>query len=285
MDRRRLTAGEWLQAAALTIQTGGRLIGWATLSAVLRRRLGQRLSGPGRLRCGLILVLPGIEGEGFLNHDIAHGLHDAHVPDAIEIFDWTRGRHRMFHNLMGLARNRQQAALLAQRIRDYQQQYPGSPVHLVGHSGGTGIVAMALEQLDAKQPITAAVMLASALSPDYDLSAALQRTTYGICSLYSPHDFFYLGFGTSTFGTIDRKMRLAAGKVGFAVPQGLRPADAELYRTKLHQVIWRPEWLHSRHGGGHLGWANRHFCREWLSRIILGHRAGKPINLRSENWT
>ena len=31
---------------------------------------------------GLVLVLPGIEGEGFLNHDIAYGLNDGGVPDA-----------------------------------------------------------------------------------------------------------------------------------------------------------------------------------------------------------
>lgn len=285
MDRPRLTTGQWLLRQALTIQTGGRLVAWAALSAVLPRRLGQRFSGPSRLRCGLILVLPGIEGEGFLNHDIATGLHEANVPDAIEIFDWTRGRHLMFHNLMGLQRNRQQAALLAQRIRDYQQQHPGRPIHLVAHSGGTGIATMALEQLDAKCPITSVIMLASALSPEYNLAPALKRTTCGIYSLHSPHDFFYLGLGTRTFGTIDRKLRLAAGKVGFTVPHDCDPFDAGLYRTKLHQVAWRPEWLHWRHGGGHLGWADRRFCRDWLSRIILGHHNGQPINPCSQSWS
>lgn len=285
MPRERLTAGEWLLKQALSVRAVGRLAGWATVSGILARPMGQRLSGPARLAEGLVVILPGIEGEGFLNHDIAYGLNDAGLPDAIEVFEWTRGRRRFFHNLMGLSRNRQQATLLAARLTEYRTQHPQQPVHLVAHSGGTGIAAMALEQMDPAAPITAAVLLASALSPEYNLAPALRRTAFGIYNLYSPHDFFYLGLGTTTFGTIDRKRRLAAGKIGFVAPPDLSAADAELYRTRLHQVVWRKEWLHARHAGGHLGWADRRFCREWLSRIIRNHRQGRIADVHSPNWT
>lgn len=280
----RLTAREWCLRQALSVRAGGRLVAWATLSGLLGRRTIHHLCGPDRLREGLVLVLPGIEGEGFLNHDICRGLGDACIPDAIEIFDWTRGRRRLFHNLMGLSRNRQQAALLANRIRRYRRQYPARPVHLVAHSGGTGIAVMAMERLEAACPVTGAILLGSALSPEYNLAAALQHSGFGIYNLYSRYDFLYLGLGTRTFGTIDRRLRHAAGKVGFRMPEGLDAAGVELYRAKLRQVAWRKQWLHAWHGGGHTGWADRRFCSQWLSRIILNHHAGRATDLDQEDW-
>lgn len=279
MSRERLTPREWLLRQVLSVRAGGRMVAWATLSGLVTRPISHRLSGPARRRKGLVIILPGIEGEGFLNHSIAHGLHDAGLPDAFEIFDWTRGRRRLLHNLMGLSRNRQQAALLADHIRQYQRQQPDCPVHLVAHSGGAGIAAMALERLDPVRPITGAILLGSALSPEYNLAKALQRTRYGIYNLYSRYDFFYLGLGTRTFGTIDRRLRLASGKVGFRLPAGLDVAGEALYREKLHQIAWRKEWLHVMHAGGHTGWADRCFCREVLSRIIAGHHAGERVEL------
>jgi pimeloyl-ACP methyl ester carboxylesterase len=284
MSRERMTPREWLLRQILSVRAGGRMVAWATLSGLIARPMGHHLSGRTRLRQGLVIVLPGIEGEGFLNHDIAYGLDDGGVPDSIEIFDWTRGRRRLFHNLMGLSRNRQQAALLADHIRQYQRQYPDRPVHLVAHSGGAGIATMAMERLDSARPAAAAILLGAALSPEYNLAKALQRTRYGIYNLYSRYDFVYLGIGTRTFGTIDRRLRLAAGKVGFRVPESLDAASKELYRTKLQQVAWRKQWLHARHAGGHTGWADRRFCREWLSRIILNHHEGRVIDLQQPDW-
>ena len=53
-------------------------------------KLLHHLRTPERLQHGLVLVLPGIEGESCINHNIAHGLADGGVSSAIEIFDWTR---------------------------------------------------------------------------------------------------------------------------------------------------------------------------------------------------
>jgi pimeloyl-ACP methyl ester carboxylesterase len=236
-------------------------------------RLGKKLAGEPRQRGGLILVLPGIEGESVINHNIARGLDDAGLADAIEIFDWTRGRLFLFDNLMNRSRNARQADLLAHRIRHYQHEYPDRPVHLVGHSGGGALAVMALERLGADHPITAAVLLAPALSPRYNLVPALRATVRGIHSLYSRHDTFYLGAGTAIFGTMDRKRTFAAGKVGFHVPEGLPPGDADVYRTKLRQVTWQYGMLADGHAGGHIGPSDRRFVRKWVSPIILDHRA------------
>jgi pimeloyl-ACP methyl ester carboxylesterase len=231
------------------------------------------LAGELRQRCGLILILPGIEGESVLNHSIAQGLNDAGLGDAIEIFDWTRGRFLLFDNLMNHSRNARQADLLAHRIQHYQQEYPGRPVHLVGHSGGGAMAVMALERLGVDHPVTTAVLLAPALSPRYNLAPALRATDRGIHSLCSRHDALYLGAGTTIFGTVDRKHSFAAGKVGFQVPEGLPPGDADVYRTKLRQVTWHYGMLADGHAGGHLGPSDRRFVRKWIGSIILDHRA------------
>jgi pimeloyl-ACP methyl ester carboxylesterase len=269
MLQEHLTLKEWLLRQALTVRAVGRLVGWAALSGLVARPMGQRLGDPARLARGLVVILPGIEGEGFLNHNIAYGLNDARVPGAIEVFDWTRGRLFMFHNLINRRRNLEQADLLVRRIRDYRANCPDRPVHLVAHSGGTGIVAMALEHLRENEAIAAAIFLGSALSPTYDLAPALRRTQCGIYNFYSKYDYFYLGAGTRAFGTIDRRRSAAAGKVGFHTPPGQTPADADLYRAKLHQVSWRKEWLHCLHGGGHTGWADRLFTSRQLARIVI----------------
>ena len=49
-----------------------------------------------RMQRGLVLVLPGIEGESCLNHSIVRGLADGGVPSGIEVVNWTTGRIVLF---------------------------------------------------------------------------------------------------------------------------------------------------------------------------------------------
>jgi len=248
---------------------------WTAVAGATCGCQSRQLATPQRLRHGLILVLPGIEGKSLLNHDIAMGLADAGVPDAIEIHDWTVGRIAMLYNLAAYGRNRRQAEQIARRIEAYQRTYPGRPVHLIGHSAGAAMAVLALEELREGASITAAILLGAALSPDYDLTKALKRTEFGIYNFYSAADVFYLGAGTTVFGTVDRKHAPAAGMTGFQMPRHAAAAAADLYRAKLHQIAWRPEMFRHGHPGGHLGWASRRFAQQWLSKIILAHRLGE----------
>jgi pimeloyl-ACP methyl ester carboxylesterase len=273
MSLERLTPGQWAWMKTQALKAVLQVVSLTIPRMLFPGRLGKRLADESRQCRGLILVLPGIEGESTLNHNIAYGLSDAGIPDAIEIFDWTRGRLLLFDNLMNRSRNARQADRLADRIRQYQGEYPGRPVHLVGHSGGAALAVMVLERLGADRPITAAVLLAPALSPRYNLAPALRATVCGIHSLYSRYDTFYLGAGTLILGTIDRKRVFAAGKVGFQVPEGLPPADADVYRTKLRQVTWQYGMLADGHPGGHIGSSDRRFVRKWVSPILVDHRA------------
>ncbi|UCG33340.1 MAG: hypothetical protein JSU68_01670, partial [Phycisphaerales bacterium] len=223
-----------------------------------------------RYAAGLVVVLPGIEGRSIYNTNIARGLGDGYVDSAIEIFDWgVEAPGGFLLNLTALERNRKQGERLAERIIRYQDAFPGRPVHVIGHSGGAGIAILALQCLPESRKITAAYLLAAAVSPDYDLTESLKRTELGIWNFYSPKDVGFLGWGTSMFGTIDRSHTRAAGAVGFRPPAGLSEEGRKLYRTKLHDVPHNRRMAGAGCDGSHLGWARHEFAKKWLAAMIL----------------
>jgi pimeloyl-ACP methyl ester carboxylesterase len=250
----------------------------------------QDLRRPERYENGLILILPGIEGRSELNINLARGLDDGGLRSAIEIYDWTAGRAMgWFVNLTDEERNRRRAERIGARIRQYQRAHPGRAVHVIGHSGGGGVAVFVLEELPREARITSALLLAPALSPDYDLRRALRRTELGIWNFYSPYDVGFLNVGTTVFGTIDRSHSAAAGSVGFDEPAYLGVEGRSLYRNKLHQVRYNERMRRSGNLGDHTGWVSRKFAREWLAPLLYaqdqradgaeaedGGRAGPP---------
>ncbi len=88
---------------------------------------------------------------------------------------------------------------------------------MVAKSGGAGIAVRALEWL-ADDAVERAILLAPAISPRYDLTAALRAVRREIVVFWSPLDVVVLGAGTRLFGTIDRVKTVGAGLVGFRVP-------------------------------------------------------------------
>lgn len=227
---------------------------------------------------GLIIVLPGIEGPGMFNHDVAVGLGDGGVSSAIEIHDWTTGVPGNFvWNLADFERNRDAAKRLAVKIVNYRQIHPNRPVHLVGHSGGAGIAVLALESLPKGTRIDMALLLAPALSPEYDLSAALRHTRVGVCNFYSENDVTLLKYGTSVFGSIDREFGESAGAVGFHAPATLSAEDRKLYDDRLRQVRWSPMLARRGASGSHIGWTSKEFVKSYLAPIVRKNEAKRPL--------
>lgn len=227
------------------------------------------LQTPKRYEQGLVVILPGIEGKSILNVSLAHGLADGGLPCAIEIYDWTAANvATWFVNLAFESRNREIASRIARRIVAYQGRYPGRPVCLIGHSGGGGVAAFVLEALPQDRPINCAILLAAALSPEYDLCKAIRRTKYGIWNCYSPWDVGWLALGTGVFGTIDREHSAAAGSVGFREPPNLGSDGKQMYRAKLHQLRYSESMASSGNSGGHVGWASHEFAGKWLAPVI-----------------
>ena len=81
-----------------------------------------------RLAQGLVIILPGIEGESPFNHDIRSGLLDADVPGAMMIYRWGRPIPVAgpIINQMDVLGNRVEGRRIAQVIVDYQDSHPGN---------------------------------------------------------------------------------------------------------------------------------------------------------------
>jgi pimeloyl-ACP methyl ester carboxylesterase len=227
------------------------------------------LKTPARLERGLVLVLPGIEGESYVNHGVARGLADGGVEAAIEIFDWTTGVIFLFlYHLRSRQRHKARAERLARRIVKYQSEYPGRPVHVVGHSGGAALAVFALERLPEAANVASTVLLEVALSPSYNLVPALERAEGGIFNVRSCFDALFLGIGTCVAGTMDGRHSPAAGMLGFRQPAGLKDAERELYAARLHDVPYRAAMFADFHFGGHLGASNRVFVAKHVAPLL-----------------
>ncbi len=186
-----------------------------------------------------LIHLPGIAGEREIDHELLRGLKDGGVEGTSEIIDWT-GDNAGLNALFARKQNEQEAADLAERITARARQEPRGRIVITAHSGGTGILVWALERLPDDVSVDDVLLIASALSPSYDLSPALSRVRGKAYSLSSPNDALVLGLGTQLFRTIDGQKTEAAGRGGFRRPA--RPADPAQY-DKLMPMPYDPAWM------------------------------------------
>ena len=227
----------------------------------------QSAASTAELDHGLTLILPGIEAAGPFAQGMVDGLAGA-IPGAVRIFYWGIAFPEGYiPNLIWLRRNRAKAAELAQIIHNYQDQYPGRPVHVVANSGGAGPAIFAVEMLPPNRGIDGLVFLGGAVSSTYDLRPALRRLHKGIYNFYSHRDWIVLGIGTCLFGTSDRKPHVSCGFVGFKRPANL--VDTENLYAKVHQDIWRPTLVDDcNHWGTHGFSASTEYIHRYVAPWI-----------------
>jgi len=229
------------------------------------------LRTPDRLDRGLVIVLPGIEGRSYLNRSIMRGLVWGGVPQAIETYDWTFGAPWQLWSLRSRRRHTEQATLLAAKIAAYQNEFPGRPVHLVGHSGGGAMIAYALETLEAGRKITGGIMLVPALPPSYSMQLAVSRTERGIWNFCTHGDVLFLGLGTLVCGTTEGLHCVAAGNVGFSAQ--VIQAAGQSENAALRNVPYQWNMLKTGHWGGHLSVAAPRFIAKYVAPLIGGGSA------------
>ena len=213
---------------------------------------------------GLVIVLPGIDGRMPYNEAACRRLSEDGIAAAVELRDWTAPLGPLY-NQSAVLRNREVAGYVAARIRSYQRAYPGRPVFLIGHSGGTAIAVWAAEALPPGSEVDGVILLGSSLSPEYDLSRALARSRGGIVSFHSDLDGGLLGVGTVLFGTMDGVHSVSAGKVGFRPPGGA--AGSGQY-ARLFQIAWQPSMIKDGHGGGHFDYMGPSFISARVGPLL-----------------
>jgi hypothetical protein len=212
----------------------------------------------------IVYVADGIGGFDLCVHGLRRALRrEGLAGHEVRAVGWGHGWGRWYRDLTDVPWHAARAEALAADVRAALASHPGVPVYLVGKSGGTGIVARALAGLPAGS-VERAVLLSSALSPAYDLTAALGAVRREVVAFSSPLDVFFLGAGTEVFRTIDRVRTPAAGLVGFRMPPGADPAAY----AKLRQVRWTPRLIGAAHLGGHLGADNPRFLRRVVVPLL-----------------
>jgi len=216
----------------------------------------------------LLLHLPGVGGYMGIDHHMIAGLRDAGIQANIVVYDWTE-HHPGITALQSYQRNHQEAQRVAELIAEHEEIDPGSPVYLTAHSGGCGIAAWALEKLPANVKVQTVLLMAPALSPKYDLSAALRHVNGKVYVFSSTLDTAVLNLGTRIFGTIDGVQTIAAGFCGFVQPAG---ADNLMYQ-KLIECPYQSDWIRYDDFGEHIGAMSRPFATAILAPLIGPVRA------------
>lgn len=191
-----------------------------------------------RLANGLVIILPGIEGESELNRNIRRGLLASGVDRALPIRSWGRPipLAGVLINQMDFLGNRLAGIGVANVITDYQDSHPGRPVYVIGHSGGGGVAVFTAEALPKDRQIDGLILLSASISSAYDLTKALGRCRNGIANFHNPDDAGLLGIGTTIVGTVDGTHGPSAGLIGFDPPAERDKEEKKLAYEKLYQV-------------------------------------------------
>jgi len=215
---------------------------------------------PARLDRGLVVILPGIEGEGLLSYQVRSGLLRGQVDSALRIYRWGRPVPLAgpLLNQMDVIGNRLAAERIAQMIVIYQDSHPGKPVYIVGHSGGGGVAVFTAESMPAGHKIDGLVLLSASISKGYDLTKALRGVRCGIVNFYSGGDVALLGVGTTLVGNVDGVRGPSAGLEGF-----------DRHPAGLYEMPWNRQMARAGNDGGHAGSTNPRFVRSYVAKWVL----------------
>lgn len=207
-------------------------------------------------------MFPGINGREWFA-GAYRGLRDGGVEAAIRVHDWKGAE--IVANLSDY-RNRAAADAIAAELAAYRAKHPGSPIDLVGYSGGGGLAIMVAEALPPEVRLRNVVLAQPAVSRDYGLCPALEHVDGRLVNFYCPSDWVILGAGTTVFGTIDRKHVASAGKEGFDLQAAVPDEDM---RNLVEQRAWSWDMFWTGHAGGHLGLAMREWNKRYVAPLLL----------------
>jgi pimeloyl-ACP methyl ester carboxylesterase len=215
---------------------------------------------------GLVLVADGVGGLDLCGTGLRYVIGALAIPYTVRVVSWGHGFGRWHADLTDVGNRDLRAREIADAAMQYRSARPGSPVFLVGKSGGTGLVVKALELL-AEDSVEKVILLSPAVSPAYDLTLALRAVRSEITVFWSPLDLIVLGLGTKIFGTMDRVKTVSAGMVGFRPPPDLDESVRSQY-AKLRQVRWHPEMASTGYLGGHVGPDSPAFLRKYVVPLL-----------------
>jgi len=193
---------------------------------------------PEKLDKGLVVILPGIEGESEANQNVRRGLSIAGIDRSLQIWHWGRPVPGvgMILNQMDFLGNYLAGERIAQRIMKYQDEYPDRPVHIIGHSGGGGVAVFAASAMPEGREVTGVILLSASISSGHDITRALKHCSGGIVNFYNTQDGALLGLATTVLGNVGGAHGPSAGLMGFNTPNESSSDEKQLAYKKLYQV-------------------------------------------------
>lgn len=215
-----------------------------------------------RSKDGIVYVIDGAGGSGFLPFVMRGILADS--PWEMTHFRWSAGYMRIIKDLTNREVNRIRARELSAQILARREARPGDQIHVIAKSAGTAIALWAMAELP-ERVVDRVILLAPAVSPGFPLEKSLRAARSDVYSFWSPRDLFFLGLGTSIFGTADGVKGKSAGLVGFAQPQA-REYDADC--AKMVEVEWNASMLSCWHVGDHAGTSMPPFIQRYVIPLL-----------------
>jgi len=202
---------------------------------------------------GRVLILPGVGNTRFHLAKFVAAT-EAQLPRfEVEVRTWGKP-FLTIHNLRAHERNVATAAALAEEIAAWRRTHPDAPFYLVGYSGGGGMATLVTAALPADVRIDRLVLIAPAISPDFPVVRDVLPHVSEFAVNYASERDLQVGWGTRTFGTIDRKNTASAGAIGFAADD-----------PRLFQYHWSAADTPLGHAGNHLAYLNP----RWQARKLL----------------
>ena len=202
---------------------------------------------------GRLLILPGVGNTRFhLAGFVAAA--EAELPRFdVEVRPW--GVPFMtIHNLRNYEHNEATAAALAAEIADWRRANADAPFYLVGYSGGGGMATLVTAALPDDISIDRLVLVAPAISPDFPLASEVMPHVREFVVNYASERDLQVGWGTRTFGTIDRQNTFSAGAIGFAA---------------THERLLEYRWSRADEPFGHAGNHLAYLSSRWQAAKLL----------------
>ncbi len=130
------------------------------------------------------------------------------------------------------------------------------------------MVALTSAQWLPSDSLERMVLLAPAVSADFDLRRALAASRLSVDVFTSERDTFWLGLGTAVVGTADGKLGApAAGRVGFDAPR-INPAEAALL-NRLRQHPWDRNVAWTGNLGDHTGTLQPAYLKAYVLPLLV----------------
>jgi pimeloyl-ACP methyl ester carboxylesterase len=229
------------------------------------RLLVQSSSGCAAPNADIVFVADGSGDYRTTSRALSEAVSASATPLRVETFVWSHGYGRMLADHVDHCNHLEEGRRLAALVVAVKQSCPERAVYLVGHSSGTA-VALAAAEASPPGSIERVVLLAPAVSHDYDLRPALNTVRQSIDVFISRRDVGALAFGTGIAGTADRQRSAAAGRIGFT-PILTCPGDEMLY-AKLRIHPWNQSVVWSGNRGNHYGTLEPRFMSAYIVPLL-----------------